>query len=198
MIYLITENILWITLKSWINCRTKITIWPVFSDFRQASFPPVFPKPRRNPPMDVPHRLVPGSRKRCALCYYYRVKTKSGWDIYTNYKCEACDVALCNREITQCFGRFHEGIKLHYNAQMIVNSVLGCEQDKRWNLSVGQFLWEKPIRRIVRTRTQNSLMSVYLCVLTWILLALLKSWLFWGFWKVQIFVQYLSFILYWY
>lgn len=141
-IYLITENILWITLKSWINCRTKITIWPVFSDFRQASFSPVFPKPRRNPPMDVPHRLVPGSRKRCALCYYYRVKTKSGWDIYTNYKCEACDVALCNREITQCFGRFHEGIKLHYNAQMIVNSVLGCEQDKRWNLSVGQFLWE--------------------------------------------------------
>ncbi|XP_065939964.1 uncharacterized protein [Magallana gigas] len=102
-----------------------------FRDFRQASFSPVFPKPRRNPPMDVPHRLVPGSRKRCALCYYYRVKTKSGWDIYTNYKCEACDVALCNRVITQCFGRFHEGVKLHYNAQMIVSSDLGCEQDKR-------------------------------------------------------------------
>nr|XP_022330364.1 uncharacterized protein LOC111128076 isoform X13 [Crassostrea virginica] len=85
-----------------------------FRDLRQAAFPSVFPKPRRNPPIDVPHRLISGSRKRCAMCYYNRVKTKSGWDIYTNYKCEACDVALCNRESTHCFNRFHEGIQHHY------------------------------------------------------------------------------------
>lgn len=131
--------------------------------------------------MDVPHRLVPGSRKRCALCYYYRVKTKSGWDIYTNYKCEACDVALCNRVITQCFGRFHEGVKLHYNAQMIVSSDLGCEQDKRWTIFMG-----KNVRRIVRSKTQNSLKSIYLCVLAWILLSLLKSWYFGNFEKCRV------------
>lgn len=95
--------------------QRQINLWPVFSDPRQTAFPSMFPKPRRNPPYEVPHRLVTGSRKRCAMCYYSRVKTKSGWDIYTNYKCEACDVALCNREFTQCFKCFHDGIQLHYS-----------------------------------------------------------------------------------
>lgn len=40
------------------------------------------------------------------------------------------------------------------------------------------FYGKKTIRRIVRIRTQNSLKSIYLCVLTGILLSLLKSWYF--------------------
>ena len=53
--------------------------------------------------------LCTGNQKRCFLCLRTGTKTRSGWDVFTRYKCSQCDVPLCyggysNRN---CFVLFH-------------------------------------------------------------------------------------------
>ncbi|XP_033752958.1 uncharacterized protein LOC117336493 isoform X8 [Pecten maximus] len=56
------------------------------------------------------HRLahLQGLRKLCVYCQFNKIKTKSGWWIYTRYKCEGCEVPLCNTTSERdCFMLYH-------------------------------------------------------------------------------------------
>lgn len=55
------------------------------------------------------HRLIriEGSKKACAYCDIQRLKTKSGWQIKSYFKCLACDIPLCKSD-KECFLRYHE------------------------------------------------------------------------------------------
>lgn len=56
------------------------------------------------------HKLVSTEGKKlrgCAYCNFYKVKTKSGWGVYTRHKCEACDVPLC-KKVRPCFYLYHD------------------------------------------------------------------------------------------
>lgn len=53
-----------------------------------------------------PHHLVHCKRKRCLNCYLNKKKTVKGWDIFTYYKCELCNVPLCKTK--DCFEMFHQ------------------------------------------------------------------------------------------
>lgn len=52
------------------------------------------------------HHLVHCKRKRCLNCYLNKKKTVKGWDIFTYYKCELCNVPLCKTK--DCFEMFHQ------------------------------------------------------------------------------------------
>lgn len=57
------------------------------------------------------HRLVhvEGVQKPCVYCRDNQNKTKSGWKVYTHYKCEACNVALCKPRYDRlCFALYHQ------------------------------------------------------------------------------------------
>lgn len=57
------------------------------------------------------HKIVhtDGSKyKPCVLCQINKVKTKSGWYVYTYYKCDVCDVPLCKGR--GCFYTYHQNI----------------------------------------------------------------------------------------
>ena len=57
------------------------------------------------------HRIIQteGSKyKPCVLCQINKVKTKSGWYVYTYYRCEQCDVPLCKGR--GCFIQYHKTI----------------------------------------------------------------------------------------
>lgn len=57
------------------------------------------------------HKIVhtEGSKyKPCVLCQINKVKTKSGWYVYTYYKCDVCDVPLCKGR--GCFYTYHQNI----------------------------------------------------------------------------------------
>lgn len=59
---------------------------------------------------NISHKLVSTEGKKlrgCAYCNYYKVKTKSGWGVYTRHKCEACNVPLC-KKVRPCFFLYHE------------------------------------------------------------------------------------------
>ncbi|XP_033752954.1 uncharacterized protein LOC117336493 isoform X4 [Pecten maximus] len=49
--------------------------------------------------------------KPCAYCLMRQVRTKSGWYVYTTYKCEVCDVPLCTGQ-RNCFALYHMDNKL--------------------------------------------------------------------------------------
>ncbi|XP_069132883.1 uncharacterized protein [Argopecten irradians] len=56
------------------------------------------------------HRLahLQGVRKLCVYCQFNKIKTKSGWWIYTRYKCEGCEIPLCNTTSERdCFILYH-------------------------------------------------------------------------------------------
>ena len=55
------------------------------------------------------HRLIriEGCKKACAFCDINRLKTKSGWQIKSYFKCKACDVPLCKSN-KECFMKYHE------------------------------------------------------------------------------------------
>lgn len=58
------------------------------------------------------HRLVhsDGNKlKTCAFCSINKVRTKSGWYVYTTFRCEACDVPLC-KGVRDCFTQYHKYI----------------------------------------------------------------------------------------
>lgn len=72
---------------------------------------------RFNPEMDDSrHRLihVKGVRKPCVCCRLHKNRTKSGWFIYSFYKCVGCDVPLCDSRKRNCFEMYH---KLLYGNQ---------------------------------------------------------------------------------
>ncbi|XP_069132879.1 uncharacterized protein [Argopecten irradians] len=49
--------------------------------------------------------------KPCVYCLMKQVRTKSGWYVYTTYKCEVCDVPLCTGQ-RNCFTLYHRDSKL--------------------------------------------------------------------------------------
>lgn len=58
------------------------------------------------------HHLIPipgNKKKECKYCQRHKLKTKSGYPIQTQYKCETCDVALCSGGYTDrnCLVAFH-------------------------------------------------------------------------------------------
>ncbi|XP_060086262.1 uncharacterized protein LOC132565628 isoform X5 [Ylistrum balloti] len=62
-----------------------------------------------NPSKGLTHRMVSieGNKLRtCALCSLNKIKTRSGWGVYTRHKCEACTVPLCKGK-RDCFQAFH-------------------------------------------------------------------------------------------
>lgn len=64
------------------------------------------------------HRMVSieGNKLRaCALCSLYKIKTRSGWGVYTRHKCEACTVPLCKGK-RDCFQQFHRVFGYRYDA----------------------------------------------------------------------------------
>ncbi|KAJ8298945.1 hypothetical protein KUTeg_023005 [Tegillarca granosa] len=65
---------------------------------------------------DSRHRLihVKGVRKPCVCCRLHKNRTKSGWFIYSFYKCVGCDVPLCDSRKRNCFDLYH---KLLYGNQ---------------------------------------------------------------------------------
>lgn len=57
------------------------------------------------------HRLVHlrGVRKMCVYCQLHKIKTKSGWWVYTRYKCDMCDAPLCTTTSERdCFELYHK------------------------------------------------------------------------------------------
>ena len=46
-------------------------------------------------------------QKRCVLCRHYKLTTRAGWKILTQYRCEKCDVALCTGN-RNCFFLYHK------------------------------------------------------------------------------------------
>lgn len=58
------------------------------------------------------HRPVrmPGKNnyKVCSLCYSNKIRTKSGYYVYSYYKCSVCDVPLCIGR-RKCFLEYHRG-----------------------------------------------------------------------------------------
>ncbi|XP_069132994.1 uncharacterized protein [Argopecten irradians] len=73
------------------------------------------------------HRPVvmdgPGAYKKpCVLCEVTKARTKSGWYIYSRYKCSQCDVALCTGS-RGCFTTYHNnymGMLQHITASQNV------------------------------------------------------------------------------
>ncbi|XP_033752942.1 uncharacterized protein LOC117336489 isoform X13 [Pecten maximus] len=60
-------------------------------------------------PQGLAHRMIHTEGKKLRLCVYCslnKVKTKSGWYVYTTHKCEACDVPLCQSR--NCFITYHK------------------------------------------------------------------------------------------
>ena len=45
-------------------------------------------------------------QKLCALCQFNKVRTKRGWVVLTQFKCEKCDLPLCIGE-RNCFVKYH-------------------------------------------------------------------------------------------
>ncbi|KAJ8299397.1 hypothetical protein KUTeg_023457 [Tegillarca granosa] len=60
-----------------------------------------------------PVHTVESKRKLCVHCQANKTKTKSGWLVYTTYKCNACDVPLCTVE-RACFDNYHQELKKYY------------------------------------------------------------------------------------
>lgn len=64
--------------------------------------------------MAAEHRLVHNEGykyKLCVQCQLNKVKTKKGWRVYTHFKCEKCNVALCRDQGSQkrnCFVLYHQ------------------------------------------------------------------------------------------
>ncbi|XP_060086275.1 uncharacterized protein LOC132565629 isoform X5 [Ylistrum balloti] len=68
--------------------------------------------------------------KPCAYCLMKQVRTKSGWYVYTTYKCEVCDVPLCTGQ-RNCFALYHMDNKLPgqvINTRADSNNVLSTLQ----------------------------------------------------------------------
>ncbi|KAJ8298938.1 hypothetical protein KUTeg_022998 [Tegillarca granosa] len=66
---------------------------------------------------DHGHKLVlidENKAKTCKICVYCqtnKVRTKSGWYVYTSYRCEECDVPLCHQKTQRdCFDLYHADI----------------------------------------------------------------------------------------
>ncbi|XP_021368170.1 uncharacterized protein LOC110459950 isoform X13 [Mizuhopecten yessoensis] len=60
-------------------------------------------------PQGLTHRMIHTEYKKlrlCVFCSLNKVKTKSGWYVYTTHKCEACDVPLCQSR--NCFVTYHK------------------------------------------------------------------------------------------
>lgn len=64
---------------------------------------------------EVPgHPVVPvgGNYKQreCRYCRFHGNRTKSGWRVKTNYKCDICQIPLCTKESTgrNCFTNYHQ------------------------------------------------------------------------------------------
>lgn len=60
---------------------------------------------------ETEHKLIRAydlnHRKKCALCSYLNIRTKSGWRPNTYHKCLECDVPLCVGE-RDCFNMYHK------------------------------------------------------------------------------------------
>ena len=86
----------------------------MISDFpsQRKLLPPAAP----NPSPTAEHRLVhnEGYKYRlCVQCQFHKIKTKSGWRVYTHFKCEKCNVPLCRDQGAQkrdCFVLYHRCI----------------------------------------------------------------------------------------
>jgi len=52
-------------------------------------------------------------KKPCVLCEFHKIRTKSGWYIYSRYKCDICNVALCTGG-RGCFSLYHQYFS-HYS-----------------------------------------------------------------------------------
>ena len=61
------------------------------------------------------HQLVHCKRKRCLNCHLTKTKTVKGWDIFTYYKCELCNVPLCKSK--DCFEMFHKRTDCRIHAE---------------------------------------------------------------------------------
>lgn len=76
-----------------------------FADLRSYVQKRVYPQ------LDAPfsdHHLVPiGTNKPCAYCELQKRRTKSGWYVYTRFRCEKCGVALCKGQ-RGCFVKYHQ------------------------------------------------------------------------------------------
>jgi hypothetical protein len=70
--------------------------------------------PKLEPPFDD-HELVPiGTNKPCAYCEFQKRRTKSGWYVYSRFRCNKCGVALCKGK-RGCFIRYHQGVRQYSN-----------------------------------------------------------------------------------
>lgn len=63
------------------------------------------------------HKLIlidENKAKMCKICVYCqtnKVRTKSGWYVYTSYRCAECDVPLCHQKTQRdCFDLYHADI----------------------------------------------------------------------------------------
>lgn len=69
-----------------------------------------FPFNKHNLPPGHHLISIPGNKKKeCKYCQRHKIKTKSGYAVQTQYKCETCDVALCSGGYTDrnCLVAFH-------------------------------------------------------------------------------------------
>ena len=61
-----------------------------------------------SPQDEQPHvrvRISSGRQARCVVCRHNKVKTASGWDIISYFKCGTCQVPLCKGK--DCFQIYH-------------------------------------------------------------------------------------------
>jgi len=67
----------------------------------------------------IPVRNELNKPRLCLLCQAGKVKTRSGWKVYSRFHCNTCQVPLCTGQ-RDCFGIYHqELLKLKGNSQDI-------------------------------------------------------------------------------
>lgn len=148
--------------------KANVTFFMI-SDF--PSQQKLLPPPALNPSPNTKHRLVhnEGYKYRlCVHCQFNKIKTKSGWRVYTHFKCEKCNVPLCTQK-RDCFLLYHKLIAegsqnfvtdpLPQNTSSAMSTPLTATQTFDTNLrSGGHTSSSKPAAVLNRSLSNNSLL----------------------------------------
>lgn len=62
--------------------------------------------------------VIRGCKKLCAYCLSNKIRTKAGWFIYTKFKCDYCNVPLCQERSGRfCHLLYHKHLAENFSGQ---------------------------------------------------------------------------------
>lgn len=63
--------------------------------------------------------VIHGCKKLCAFCLSNKIRTKAGWFIYTKFKCDYCNVPLCQERSGRfCHLLYHKHLAENFSEQL--------------------------------------------------------------------------------